>query len=110
MSNQRGQASVEVVAAVPLLVIAGLVALQLGLTGFTLHLADGAAEAGALAVSAGLPPAPAARGALPGWARERVAVRATGGSVAVTLQPPAPIAPLADALTVTSHAWARPAR
>ena len=44
-----GQATVELVAALPALLLAGLLALQLLATGYALTLADGAAEAGALA-------------------------------------------------------------
>ena len=51
-----------------------LVAVQLLLAGYSLTIADGAAEAGALAGAAGLDPRAAAREALPGWARERSTV------------------------------------
>lgn len=104
-----GQASLEVLAAVPALALAALVAWQLLVTGYSLHLADGAAEAGALARAAGAPAAPAARAALPGWARDRVDVAGEGGRVAVTVRPPAPLAALSRALEVRASAWARPA-
>jgi hypothetical protein len=44
---ERGQATVELVAALPALLLAALVALQLLVAGYSLTLADGAAEAGA---------------------------------------------------------------
>ncbi len=105
---ERGQASLELLAGVPALVLATLIALQLAVTGYTVHLADGAAEAGALAVAAGAPAEPAARAALPGWARDRVRVAARNGQVEVWVRPPAPLAVTGDALEVHSSAWARP--
>lgn len=100
----------ETVAALPALLLAGLLALQLLAAGYALTLADGAAEAGALALAAGEPAAPAARAALPGWAREHVAVRVRGGTVSVRLRPPSPLAALAARLEVASSATGRPAR
>lgn len=104
-----GQASIEVLAGIPAFVLAGLIALQLLAVGYAATLADGAVEAGALAVAAGEPARPAVAAALPGWARQRVETRVAGGEVAVTLRPPALIAPLAAALEVEDSAWARPA-
>lgn len=106
----RGQASVELVAGLPALALAGFVALQLLLTGYSLTLADGAAEAGALAGAAGRDARRAAREALPAWARDRAAVSAGGGRVRVELRPPAPLPAIADRLAVSSEAWARPPR
>ena len=71
MSREEGQATVELVAALPALMLAGLIALQLLVAGYASTLADGAAEAGALALATGRRPGDAARGALPGWARDR---------------------------------------
>ena len=105
--RESGQASVEAVAAVPALLLAGLICLQLLAAGWSLTLADGAAEAAALALAAGRPAEPAARAALPGWARGRVEVEAHGGDVSVRLRPPSPIDGLARALEVRSSAWVR---
>lgn len=110
MGDERGQASVELVAALPALLLAALVALQLLAAGYAMTLADGAAEAGALALASGDPAAEAARGALPGWAEDDVAVSIRGGTVTVRLQPPSPLRQLADRLTITSAATTRPAR
>jgi hypothetical protein len=107
---ERGQATVELVAALPALMLAGLVALQLLATGYSLTLADGAAEAGALALASGGSAAEAAREALPGWAENDVAVAVKGGEVEVRLRPPSPLPALAERLIVTSSAAARPAR
>ena len=105
--ESRGQASVELLAGIPVLVLAAAVAVQLLIVGYSLTIADGAAEAGAAAAAAGLDGGDAARNALPGWARPRSTVRTEGGLVRVELRPPSPVAALADALTVRSEAWAR---
>jgi hypothetical protein len=110
MMDERGQATVELVAALPALLLAALVALQLLAAGYALTLADGAAEAGALALASGDSAAEAARSALPGWAEDDVKVGIEGGRVSVRLQPPSPIEALAERLAVTSDAAARPAR
>jgi hypothetical protein len=76
--------------------------------GYALTLADGAAEAGALALASGRPAADAARAALPGWARDDVDVSVRGGHITVRLQPPLLFPVVADRLAVTSSAAARP--
>jgi hypothetical protein len=103
-----GQASIELLAALPALALATALALQLCLVGYSMTIADGAAEAGALAGTAGKDAKRAAVEALPGWARTRSHVQADGGKVTVVLRPPAPIGAVADALSVTSEAWSRP--
>lgn len=105
----RGQAAVELLAGLPALLLAGLIAFQLLAAGYALSLADGAAEAGALAAAAGEDAEQAVRAALPGWAEDRVAVEDGGGKVEVELRPPSPLAGLGEALTVSSRAWVRPA-
>lgn len=107
---ERGQATVELVAALPALLLAGLVALQLLATGYSMTLADGAAEAGALALASGGSATEAARAALPGWAEDDVSVRVEGGTVSVLLRPPSPIEGLSERFEVGSSAAARPAR
>jgi uncharacterized protein (UPF0333 family) len=108
MANESGQASVELIAAIPALLLAALVALQLLVTGYAMTLADGAAEAGALALAAGEPAKAAVRAALPGWADANADVSVQGGEVAVRLRPPSPLSAVADALAVSSSAIARP--
>jgi hypothetical protein len=110
MADSRGQASVELVAALPALLLAALVALQLLAAGYALTLADGAAEAGALALASGGDAAEAARKALPGWAEDDVSVAVEGGRVTVRLRPPSPLPAIADRLAVSSSASARPSR
>lgn len=108
-TGSGGQATIELLAALPLLALAGAVALQLLLAGYALTLADGAAEAGALALAAGRPPRAAAEGALPAWAERSAEVAVRGGEVTVRLRPPSPFAAIGDRLTVTSSSYARPA-
>jgi hypothetical protein len=107
---ERGQATVELVAALPVLLLAGLVALQLLAAGYALTLADGAAEAGALALASGGSAAEAAKAALPEWAEDDVAVTVERNEVSVRLRPPSPIPALAERLTISSSATARAAR
>jgi hypothetical protein len=110
MADSRGQASVELVAALPALLLAALIALQLLAAGYAMTLADGAAEAGALALVSGGSAADAAREALPGWAKDDVEVTVEGGRVSVRVRPPSPLSAVAARLAVTSTASARPAR
>ncbi len=106
--GEGGQSTVELIGALPVLLLAGLLALQLLATGYALSLADGAAEAGALALASGRPAVAAARGALPGWAEDDVEVAVRGGRVSVRVRPLSPIPALADRLAVSSSARARP--
>jgi hypothetical protein len=110
VAEERGQASVELVAALPALFLAALLSLQLLAAGYALTLADGAAEAGALALASGGSAGDAAREALPGWARDDVSVAVDGDEVSVRLRPPSPFAAIADRLAVTSSASARSER
>jgi len=105
--SQLGQATVELVAGLPALLLAAFLALQLLAAGFAVTLADGAAEAGALALASGRNAAPAARHALPGWARDRASVTVDGGRVTVQVRPPSPLGFLSDRLALRSSAWVR---
>lgn len=109
MARERGQATVELLAAIPLLVAAGVVALQLLLIGYALTLADGAAEAGALALAAGRPAKDAAEKSLPAWAAHGAEVAVRGGEVTVRLVPPSLLAAVGERLAVTSSSYARSA-
>lgn len=109
MDREGGQATVELIAALPALLLAALIALQLLVAGYALTLADGAAEAGALALAAGKPARSAARMALPGWAEDGVDVAVSGGEVTVRLRPPSPLPAIADRLAVTGSVFARTA-
>jgi hypothetical protein len=107
VNGQRGQASVELLGAVPAILLLGLVAFQLLAVGYSAVLAGNAAEAGALAVAGGADARDAARGAVPGWSRARMDVKAEGGRVDVTMRPPAPIERVEKALVMTATAEVR---
>ena len=72
--SDSGQASVELVAIVPALIVAVLVAAQIGVAGWALWSAGTAARAGARAALVGGEPEAAARSALPAPLRERAKV------------------------------------
>jgi hypothetical protein len=103
-AGERGQASVEAVAATAVLLLVGAIALQLLAVGYAGSLAGGAAEAGALALAAGRDPQAAARAAAPGWSRGRMAVGVRGGRVRVALRPPAALPWLGRTLEVEASA------
>jgi Flp pilus assembly protein TadG len=85
ITSERGQAAVETVALVPLLLVVGLGALQLLAMGYASVLAGNAAEAGALALADGRDPRAAARQALPGWSEARARIGVDGGRVEIDL-------------------------
>jgi hypothetical protein len=107
LRDEQGQASLELLAGIPALLLAGFVALQLLATGYSLTLADGAAESGAMALAAGKRPRPAVREALPGWTRGRTHIDVHGGRLTVRLEPPSPLASIAHHLAVSSSTWVR---
>ena len=107
MARERGQATVELLAAIPLLLIAGAIALQLLLVGYALTLADGAAEAGALALAAGRTGQECGRGVAAGVGEERGEVAVRGGEVTFRLLRRRCSA-VSDRLAVTSSSYARP--
>jgi hypothetical protein len=106
--GESGQATVELIAGLPVLLGAGLIALQLLTVGYCSTVADAAAEAGALALAGGRPVAPAVAGALPKWARDRADIHGSGGRIAVELRVPSLLEPLGTSSSVSSSAWARP--
>lgn len=87
---EAGQATVEVVALLPLVVAAALAVVVLLAAGQARERAGHAAAAGAMAILQGADPADAARAAAPGWPRERMDVRVTGRRVRVRVRPRAP--------------------
>lgn len=102
--SQRGQASVELLGALPALLAVCLVLFQLGAVGYASVLAGSAAEAGALAMAAGGDVAAGARESLPGWTRARARVESGRGRVQVHLRPPALLGVLARELEVSAEA------
>ena len=87
--SESGQAAVETVAMVPLVLLAAAVAWQLVLTGHTLWLSAHAARAAARAELVGRSPERAARSALPRSMERGLSVqRVEGGGVRVKLRLP----------------------
>jgi hypothetical protein len=76
--SESGQAAVETIAVVPLVLLAAAVAWQLALTGHTLWLCSHAARAAARADLVGRSPERAARSALPRSHRRDLSVRRVG--------------------------------
>jgi pilus assembly protein CpaE len=101
---ESGQASVELLGVLPLLITLALVVFQLLAVGYASVLAGSAAEAGALALAAGGDPRAGVREALPGWSRARAETHVSGGKVGVRLRPPALLRALGERLTVTGEA------
>jgi hypothetical protein len=102
--GERGQASVELLGALPALFALALIALQLLAVGYASVVAGNAAEAGALALAAGGDARAGAREALPGWTRAGAAVSVVGGRVEVHLRPPSPLRAVGRALAVNATA------
>ena len=89
LRSERGQASVELIGVVPLVLLAALVAWQLALVGQALWLTAQAARVAARAEAVGRDPAAAARSALPrALERGLVVRRRTRGGVEVRLGVP----------------------
>jgi hypothetical protein len=104
VGGECGQASLELLGLVPLLVVVALAAAQLLALGYSSVLAGSAAEAGALALASGGDPRASARDALPGWSRAQARVSVSGGEVRVALRPPTLLQALAQRLRVSASA------
>ncbi|MBD0283149.1 MAG: pilus assembly protein [Thermoleophilaceae bacterium] len=103
-ASARGQATVELLGLLPVVLVLGLAAFQLLAVGYASVLAGSAAEAGALALAGGADAHAAVREALPAWSRARARVNVDDGRVAVRLRPPSLLAALEERLEVTAHA------
>jgi len=104
LSSPAGQATLEALGLIPLVLVVGLGVLQLLAVGYASVLAGGAAEAGALALAAGRDARAGAKEALPAWSEARAAVSVDGGRVEVRLRPPSPLQALSDGLEVEAAA------
>ena len=102
--GERGQALVEAIALIPLVLVAALGLMQLLAVGYAGVLAGQAAEAGALALASGGDARTAAERALPDWPADRHRVNVDGGRIEVLLRPPSPLRALAQALEVRATA------
>ncbi len=105
--NPRGQATVELIAGALVLTIGALALFQILAAGRAAALAEGAAEAAAVALVNGHDPAVAARAAAPDWPRDRIRVRERAGRVTVTLAAPAALRSLRAPLRVSAEAFVR---
>jgi len=106
--EQAGQATVELVALLPLLAVVGLAACQVLAAGAARELAGNAAEAGAAAMLQGGDAREAARASLPGWSRDRAELRVDGRRVRVRLAPRTVLPGLGSRLEATATADAGP--
>jgi hypothetical protein len=108
VGHAAGQASVELVALLPLALLVALAIAQLLAAGAARELAGNAAEAGAVALLQGTDPRAAARAALPGWSRERAAVHVAGRRVEVRVRPRAVLPLVVDRVAAVATADAGP--
>jgi len=104
MSSERGQATIEVLGALPVVLLIGMLALQLLAVGYSAVIAGTAAEAGALALAAGGDARAGVRESLPGWSRARARVTVSRGTVRVRLRPPSPLDGVSRKLVVGASA------
>jgi hypothetical protein len=106
--SERGQAAVELLGALPVVVFLALAVAQMLAAGYAAILAGNAAEAGALALAGGADAEASVRNALPGWSRANASVGVSGGRVTVHLRPPSLLAALSRKLEVESSASVAP--
>jgi hypothetical protein len=89
ISDQRGQAAIELVALLPLVALIGAVLLQAALAGQSIWLAQSAARAAARAEAVGLSRDRAARRSLPDRLEQGLTVRSTSdGGVRLSVRVP----------------------
>lgn len=99
-----GQAAVELVALLPLVVAIALAILQALAAGLAVELAGHAAQDGAVALAEGRDGAAAARSALPGWSGARMRVEVRGTRVRVRVTPPSLVPGLGERLAAVATA------
>lgn len=111
LRSSSGQATIELVALLPLVLAVGLVAAALVAGHSAGEQAGMAAQAGAMALLQGGDPREAARRALPAPARGRARIEVDGRRVTVRVRPRLPLAAVAGAMTaqVTADAGPEPA-
>ncbi len=106
--SERGQATVEVVALLPLVASAVLALTALLAAGQARELAGHAATAGAMAMLQGGDPVRAARAAAPGVPAGRMTVRVRGRTVRVRVAPRPPFGLAGRVLETSAEADAGP--
>ena len=109
VTGERGQATVELAALLPLLAVVALAAYAV-LAGLSAGEQAGvAAEAGAIALLQDREAAPAARAALPEAVRRAAVVRVRGRRVTVAFRPRVPLVARLLRARVSAHAGPEPA-
>jgi hypothetical protein len=108
LSSSNGQASVELVALLPLVALVGLAIFSALTVAAAGEVASQAAEAGAVALLQDRDPAAAAREAVPDGARARTVIRIDGRRVHVEVRPRLPFAALEDRFAARASADAGP--
>jgi hypothetical protein len=108
IQRDSGQAAVELVALLPLMLLAGLAGAVVLASQAAGEQAGQAAQAGAMALLQGGDPRAAAREALPAAARERSAITVDGRRITVSVRPSVPLPALAGPLTAEAAADAGP--
>jgi hypothetical protein len=106
--TERGQATVELVAALPVLVAVVLAVVQVLAAGAASESAAAAAEAGAAAIIQDADPRAAARHALGPSTTTRATIAVRDRHVTVSVRPRAVAGPIAELLTATERADAGP--
>ena len=102
--RDAGQASVELIALLPIVLIVGVAILTLLAARAASGQAAAAAQAGAMALIQDADARAAASDALPPAARRRATIRVDGRAVTVTVRPETHIGFLAGALSATASA------
>jgi len=108
MRSERGQAAIELVALLPLLLTAGLAGATVLAAHAAAEHAGQAAGAGAIALIRGDDARAAARDSLPAGAAGRATIEVTGRRITVHIRPRVPLPFLTDALTAKVTADAGP--
>lgn len=106
--GEAGQASIELVALLPLTLIVGMAIMTLLAARAASGQAAAAAQAGAMAVLQDADARAAARAALPPRARGRATIDLHGRAISVTVRPESRLGFLAGALSATATASAGP--
>lgn len=107
--DERGQASVELIAIVPLFIMVALVIGQVIAAGTAREAAAHAAQTGAMAMMQEGDPKDAAAAAIPQWSPHRVRVVVHGRTVRVRVQPKFSLPGLRSRVTADESATAGPA-
>jgi Flp pilus assembly protein TadG len=108
MRRESGQATVELVALIPVLLLVTLAAAALVAGHGAREQAGYAAQAGAMAMLQGGDPRESARRALPAGVRRRAGIEVNGRRVTVRVRPPLPIVARAMTAEVTADAGPEP--